>query len=90
MRGKNSLKLFISDIEKIISGEISISSEYQHCDEEYKRRSSFNSRSIIRSSSWYFNSTFPKSIGSVLQPSLLWRLIHCIVFMRLFPQRIWL
>lgn len=36
MRGKNSLKLFISDIEKVISGEISISSEYQHCDEEYK------------------------------------------------------
>ncbi|HBW37650.1 hypothetical protein [Desulfosporosinus sp. BICA1-9] len=36
MREKNSLKLFISDIEKIISGEITISSEYQHWDEEYK------------------------------------------------------
>lgn len=36
MRGKTSLKLFISDIEKIISGDINISSEYQHCDKEYK------------------------------------------------------
>ncbi|SHH18265.1 hypothetical protein SAMN02746098_00382 [Desulfosporosinus lacus DSM 15449] len=36
MIGKNSLELFNLDIEKIISGEIIVSSECQDGDEEYK------------------------------------------------------
>jgi hypothetical protein len=36
MSEKYSMNSFISDIDKIISGEVSISVEYEDCDEEYK------------------------------------------------------